>query len=109
MLSELTREERLRLMRFVCSVAWADLDVQSEERVFVTQMIAGLGLDSDEIARVEAWLEVPPPAEEVDPTEIPPAHRQLFLDTIRRLTEADGTVVTEENISLSLLESLLET
>ena len=28
----LTREDRLRLMKFVCSFAWADLEIQDEER-----------------------------------------------------------------------------
>jgi uncharacterized tellurite resistance protein B-like protein len=108
MLSTLNRDERMRLMRFVCSFAWADLDVQDEERAFVGQMIARLRLEPDEIAQVEAWLEVPPPAEEVDPAEIPREHRRLFLDTVRELAEADGSIDLEENTSLSLLKALLD-
>jgi tellurite resistance protein len=98
----------MRLMRFVCSFAWADLRVQDEERLFVRDMITRLQLDPDEIAQVEAWLEVPPPAEEVDPSEIPRAHRRLFLDTVRQLAEADGTIDLEEDTSLSLLVALLD-
>ncbi|MCC6527150.1 MAG: TerB family tellurite resistance protein, partial [Polyangiaceae bacterium] len=35
MLSKLSKTDRMRLMRFVCSFAWADLEVQNEERAYV--------------------------------------------------------------------------
>ena len=38
-LSNLDREERLRLMKFVCSFAWADLEVADQERSFVHKMM----------------------------------------------------------------------
>jgi uncharacterized tellurite resistance protein B-like protein len=47
MLDQLDREDRLRLMRFVCSFAWADLEVQPEERAFVRRLIARLDLAED--------------------------------------------------------------
>ena len=34
MLDALDREDRLQLMRFVCSFAWADLEVTAREREF---------------------------------------------------------------------------
>ena len=109
MVATLAREERLRLMKFVCSVAWADLEVQSEERAFVRRMVTRLGLDADEIRQVDAWLQVPPPVDDVDPAEIPPEHRKLFLDTLRELVLADGSVDEQEQASLALLEDLLAT
>jgi uncharacterized tellurite resistance protein B-like protein len=107
MVSSLAREERLRLMKFVCSLAWADLEVQREERAFVRRMVSRLGLDREEIAQVESWLQVPPAIDDVDPTEIPRAHRKLFLDTLRELVLADGSVDEQEQASLALLEDLL--
>lgn len=103
----LAREERLRLMKFICAVAWADLEVQSEERDFVRRMVTRLGLGRDEIAQVDAWLQVPPAIDDVDPAEIPLAHRKLFLDTLRDLVHADGSVDEQEQASLALLEDLL--
>ena len=108
MLASLSRSDRMRLMRFVCSLAWADLNIQAEEWAFVRRLIARLELDPGEVQEVEGWLEVPPPAEEVDPADIPRAHRKLFLDTVRALAEADGLIESEEDTSLSLLEDLLE-
>jgi len=52
-------------------------------------------------------LEVPPPPEEVDPTDIPREHRQLFLDTIRDVITADGEVARDEWENLALFEQLL--
>ncbi|MEM1416441.1 MAG: TerB family tellurite resistance protein [Myxococcota bacterium] len=103
----LDREDRLRLMRFICSFAWADLEVQSEERQFVGKLIKQLDLDDEEVAQVEAWLQVPPTADELDPAEIPAEHRQLFLDTARAMIVADGKIDADEAVNFDLLEQLL--
>jgi uncharacterized tellurite resistance protein B-like protein len=108
MLSTLAREERLRLMKFICAVAWADLEVQSEERAFVRRMVGRLALRPEEAAQVDAWLQVPPRIDDVDPAAIPREHRKLFLDTLRELVLADGSVDEQEQASLALLEDLLE-
>ena len=107
MLNKLSRKERLRLMKFVCSFAWADLEVQDEERSFVQKMVRRLELDADDRKQVDAWLEVPPPPEEVDPSLVPAAHRQIFLETIRGLIAADKRVDPEERENLKLFEMLL--
>ena len=64
-IADLDREDRLRLMKFVCSFAWADLEVRDEERSFVHRMMKRLELDAEEQKLVEEWLEVPPRAEEL--------------------------------------------
>lgn len=104
----LDREDRLRLVKFICSFAWADLEVQDAERKFVRKLVKELGLDDADRAQVERWLEVPPPAEEVDPAEIPRGHRQLFLDTARAIIVSDGKVDADEAESFALLEALLK-
>ena len=106
-LYDLDTESRLRLMRFVCSFAWADLDVQDAEVSFVRKMVDQLGFDESEKRQVEEWLLRPPPPEEVDPTDIPLAHRQVFLNACLQLVGADGVVAEHEMETLSLFESLL--
>lgn len=106
MLEKLSSEERLQLMRFICSFAWADLEVREQERQFVRKMIQRLHLDEHEAQQVKGWLEVPPEADAVDPTQIPRAHRQLFLDTVRAMIAADGKIDAEESESFRLLEQL---
>jgi uncharacterized tellurite resistance protein B-like protein len=106
-MQKLSRQDRLRLMKFVCSFAWADLEIKDAERKFVEKMVKQLRLDDAEKAQVQSWLEVPPRAEEVDPTRIPAAHRQMFLDTIRDVITADGEVAKDEWENLTLFEQLL--
>ena len=53
MLDRLSSAERLRLMKFVCSFAWADLEVRPEERRFVARLIDRLGLTPAEEIRVQ--------------------------------------------------------
>ena len=52
-LHKLPREDRLRLMRFVCSFAWADLEVKKTERALVSKMAKKLGLDPDSLKAVK--------------------------------------------------------
>jgi uncharacterized tellurite resistance protein B-like protein len=106
-MKQLSTKDRLRLMKFVCSFVWADLEVKESERAFVEKLVKKLRLDDAEAAQVKGWLEVPPRAEEVDPTRIPKEHRQLFLDTIRDVITADGEVAPDEWDNLSLFEQLL--
>lgn len=106
MLEDLTREDRLRLMKFVCSFAWADLEIQDDERQFVNKMIAKLSLEEDR-AQIEGWLRSPPPAEDVDPTRVPQKHRQLLLDAAKAVFNADGVIDPKERENFELLEQLL--
>lgn len=106
MLEDLNREDRLRLMKFVCSFAWADLEVQDDERQFVNKMIIKLGLEEDR-TQIERWLKSPPPPEEVDPTRVPRAHRQVFLDAAKAVFNADGVIDPKERENFELLEQLL--
>lgn len=108
MLSDLPKEERLLLMKFVCSFAWADLHIQDEERSMVKKLVSKLRLAKEEKEQVEAWLQVPPAAEEVDPAQIPRAHRELFLDTIRKIIGADGEIAPDEAENYALFEALLK-
>ena len=108
MLEGLDGPARLQLMKFVCSFAWADLMVHPAERSFVGRLVSRLGLDADEEAQVRQWLRVPPEPESVDPTEIPRAHRRVFLAAIDGVIAADGEIAPEEREGVILLKELLE-
>ncbi len=104
-LNELTREERLLLMSFVCSFAWADDEVKPEERELVARMIHRLELDDDERRQVLEWLESPPAAGSVDPKRVPKAHRMKFLRAVE--STVDGEVSPEERESLLRFAKLI--
>lgn len=105
-LDALSRVERLQLLRFVISFAWADLAVSPAERAFVHRLVTRLRLHRDEQLQVEGWLSVPPAPDSVDPGSVPPEHRRIFLETARRLAQVDGDMPPEEKLSLALLERL---
>ena len=107
MLDTLSREERLQLMRFVCSFAWADLQITPDEREFIVKLVDRLELDEDERGEVARWLEVPPRPDELDPADIPREHRQLFLDAARAMILSDGEVDDVEAENLVILDQLL--
>jgi uncharacterized tellurite resistance protein B-like protein len=105
-LRRLKRKERLQLLKFVASFAWADLHVSARERAFIQDLIRGLDLPKRDRAEVEGWLQAPPGPDEVDPGLVPHAHRRLFLDAVRGVVEADGRVSPEEAETLGLFEAL---
>jgi uncharacterized tellurite resistance protein B-like protein len=106
-LQDLDNHERMQLMKFVCSFAWADLEVHPHERDFVARIVKRLDLRVDERRQVDRWLELPPAPDEVDPTLVPIGHRKTFVDTIVGIIESDGVVSDEERDSLALFEHLL--
>jgi len=107
MIDQLTPAERLRLMRFVCSFAWADFEIQPEERAFIGRLIRGLELGPDEELQVHRWLDVPPSLEGLDPATIPAEHRQLFLEAVEGVIAADGAVAEEEAENIAVFRQLL--
>ena len=107
MLDSLDRDARLSLMKFVCSFAWADLQVRPEEVGFVARIFRRLGLDDEEWRQVQDWLDVPPAPESIDPTRIPPGHRKLFLEAIEGIIASDDEISPMERENLSLFKQLL--
>ena len=103
----LNPEERMLLMRFVCSFAWADFEIRDEERRWISALITRLELGDDERAQVDRWLERPPPAESIDPGAVPVAQRELFLTAIESLIRADGDIAPEEADSFEILRQLV--
>jgi uncharacterized membrane protein YebE (DUF533 family) len=106
-LANLGRDDRLRLIKFVCAAAWADLEINATERTFIQSLALRLGLPDDEMGHVRDWLETPPTPEEVDPALIPHEHRKVFLEAVRGAIAADGIVDGPELESIRLLQDLL--
>jgi uncharacterized tellurite resistance protein B-like protein len=107
MLDQLDRRDRLRLVQFVCTFAWADLAIEPEERVFISRLIRRLGLSDQEHLQVQQWLDRPPNLDDLDPTSIPAAHRRFFVEAIEGLIGADGDVSDEERESFEIFKQLL--
>jgi hypothetical protein len=107
MLDQLDQRERLRLVQFVCSFAWADFEIQPEERVFISRLIRLLELGEDEDLQVQQWLDRPPGLDDLDPTSIPAAHRRFFVEAIEGLISADGEIAEEERESFEIFKQLL--
>jgi hypothetical protein len=99
--------ERMNLLRFVCSFVWTDLRVAQQERDLVMRIAGRLALDEAEVAQVAAWLKTPPNIDDLDPSSIPKAHRQLFLQAAELTIKADGQVVPVEAEALALFRELL--
>ncbi len=107
MLQDLEPQERMQLMKFVCSFAWADLQIHPHEREFIARTVHRLELGPEERDQVDRWLKIPPHPHEVDPTRIPLEHRKTFIQSIVGIIESDVVVSEEERDKLEVLEQLL--
>lgn len=99
-LRDLTRDERLLLMRCVCEFAWADARVEPQERRLVSRLVRRLGLAAEEVEQVETWLETPLDPGAVDPERVPRTHRALFVRALESVVTADGEVTPAEREAL---------
>ncbi|MBI3204130.1 MAG: TerB family tellurite resistance protein [Myxococcales bacterium] len=95
-------------MKFVCAYAWTDLEIHAGERRFVERLVERLQLDAADRAQVAEWLHVAPAPGEVDPSLVPPAHRRAFVEAVRAVIYADGTVEAEERELFEQLKTALE-
>jgi hypothetical protein len=102
----LNNDQKLQLLRFICSFAWADLEVSPEEKNFIAMAVLAFDLDPDDARLVEGWLSLPPRPEDIDPQDVPHEHRRLFLDHARALIQADGVVNVRETTHYRLFRDL---
>lgn len=107
MLDQLSRDDRLLLLKFVCAFAWTDLEVTDTEKNFVRRLIEKLGLDDADRQEVESWLHVAPAPSDVDPALVPAEHRRTFVEAVRAVIYADGKVDDEERAQLDKLKAAL--
>ena len=104
---DLSLDDRLTLLRFICSFAWADFEVQSSEKALISQVLDGMELDLERRKEVRNWLSSPPPLDDqLDPTKIPQQHRDLFLTAAWTIISADGAVSRDEWESYRLFKEL---
>ena len=95
-------------MRFLCSFAWADDEVQSEERVVLDGILEHLGLTPANQIKVESWLDTPPDMAGFDFGGIPQATRELFLDLAFSVASAHGGLAVEEMRHLQMFMNFVE-
>jgi uncharacterized tellurite resistance protein B-like protein len=107
MFEQLSRDDRLLLVRFVCAFAWTDLEIHEGERKFVERLLERMQLSDEDRAEALAYLHVAPSPEATNPKLIPKPHRQLFVDAIRALIYADGEVDAEERERFEKLKQAL--
>jgi hypothetical protein len=94
-------------MRFVCSFAWADLRVTDAERAFVMDLAHRAHLSQHDQQLVADWLDSPPAEDDLDPFDIPDAHRKMVLEAALEMMAADGEISRLEVESYALFETLL--
>lgn len=107
MLQDLSADDRLLLVKFVCAFAWTDLTVTDGERRFVERLVGKLDLNDDDRASVAGWLEVAPPPSAIDPSLVPSEHRRVFVEAVRAVIYSDGEVDDEERDRFEKLKGAL--
>ncbi len=107
-LTALTAPEKLRLLRFMCAFAWADLEISDRERKFVHEVMLRMGLSAEDRALAATWLDHPPGEDELDPSEIPAEHRRFFLEAALEMVASDGVIDPMEAENFAVFEALMD-
>ena len=108
MSEKLPPDMRMKLINFICVFAWADFDIQPEEKRFILDLCSKFQVSDEDRAKVESWLEAPPDVNEVaDPTSIPLGYREIFLEEILKLIAADHKIDKEEADILRTFRDIL--
>ncbi len=107
MLEDLSSEQRLLLLKFLCAFAWTDLEVTDNERAFITRLVNRLDLGAEDRAQVDEWMHLAPSPASVDPALVPLEHRRTFLEAVRALIYSDGSVDEEERAQFDKLRQAL--
>jgi uncharacterized tellurite resistance protein B-like protein len=107
MLDRLSRDQRLLLLKFVCAFAWTDLEIKESEKNFVARLVSRLSLSDADRAEVNNWLHVAPAPSELDPALVATEHRRAFVEAVRAVIYADGSVDAEEREQFERLKSAL--
>ena len=107
MFEQLSRDDRLLLLRFVCAFAWTDLEIRDGERKLVERLMARMQLSAEDRAEVAGYLHVAPAPESINPKLVPREHRRIFIDSVRALIYADGEVDAEEREQFERLRTAL--
>lgn len=107
-LVELPIRERLRVLALLAHLAWVDDELEPREAALVRELATRAALLPDERARVEEWLESPPPTELIGAARaLAPEGRALFGELARTLVDADGRRTEDETQTLELLGLLM--
>jgi uncharacterized tellurite resistance protein B-like protein len=107
MFEQLSRDDRLLLLRFVCAFAWTDLEIRDGERKFVERLVQRMQLSAEDRAEVAGYLHVAPAPGSTSPALVPREHRRVFIDSVRALIYADGEVDAEERDRFERLRAAL--
>lgn len=91
----------------MCAFAWADLDISEREVALIREFAERLGIPAGDRSEVESWLQHPPNEEDLDPYDVPDAHKRMFLEAAAELIGVDGHVDRMEVENLALFEVLL--
>jgi hypothetical protein len=107
MIENCTSEEKLQIMRFICTFAWADLKVVQAERQFIMRFCDTLVLNDDERKEVESWLKHPQHPDDIDPFSLPKHLHEYVLSAAQAISIVDGEFDDKESELLEILQGIL--
>ena len=102
-----TSEEKMQIMRFICTFAWADLKVVPSEKLMIERFCNTLQLDENQRKEVNSWTKRPIHPEDIDPFSIPDHLKKYILSAAKAISIVDGDFDEKEAELLELLQNLL--
>ena len=100
-----SRQKLLQLFHFMCAFAWADLEIQQQERDMIERLLLALELLPEDWVTVLKWLEHPPEPDAIKPYNIPADFREQIYEAAKAVVLIDGKMEPKERDMLTLLRN----
>lgn len=94
---QLSADERVELLRFLCWFAYADLSLDPREYDLIDSFAGTMRLNGEQREQVQGWLEDPPDLSLEDVKNVPAEKRELYLDALMLLGNADRNIHSMES------------
>ena len=96
----------MQLFHFMCTFAWADMEIQQEEREMIERLMISLNLSPSQFQTVLTWLDDVRSLPDIDPYEIHPDFREQIYQAAEAIVLSDGEVTFNEKDMLDLLRQV---
>ena len=96
----------MQLFKYMCAFAWADMEIQHQEREMIERLIISLELSNDQRQTVLQWLDQPNTIPEIDPYDVNPDFREQIYQAAQAVVLSDGELTFNERDMLALLRNV---
>ena len=104
----LADDHLMMYFQYLCAFAWADHEIQPQERDMILRNMETLSVNDEQRAQILGWLETPPDASLIDPYNVPRDFRKIIFQAAKVMVISDGELHPLEEDMLDMLKDIFD-